>query len=193
MRMQSGWRRMMRCAALVTLVILGSARASRAQSGPPETISHAGSSALILVGHALRSDLAGIEDLYSVALYAPAPFDREALVSPDAAKALRIEIAYERDWHRPAVIGWHRELVPRLGPAAVGHLQRAFASLTRGDVVSIEYAPRAGTTVRVNAIMPVFGARHDLMLAFLDHWLGQRPVSEELKRALLGRGSPERR
>jgi hypothetical protein len=30
---------------------------------------------------------------------------------------------------------------------------------------------------------------HDLMLAFLDHWLGQRPVSEELRRALTNRGS----
>ena len=24
------------------------------------------------------------------------------------------------------------------------------------------------------------------MLAFLDHWLGQRPVSEEMKRTLVG-------
>jgi hypothetical protein len=32
----------------------------------------------------------------------------------------------------------------------------------------------------------VTGASHDLILAFLDHWLGQRPVSEEIKRALLG-------
>jgi hypothetical protein len=31
----------------------------------------------------------------------------------------------------------------------------------------------------------VSGAHHDLMLAFLDHWLGDRPVSEELKRTLL--------
>jgi hypothetical protein len=31
----------------------------------------------------------------------------------------------------------------------------------------------------------VSGAHHDLMLAFLDHWLGQQPVSEEIKRMLL--------
>jgi hypothetical protein len=29
-----------------------------------------------------------------------------------------------------------------------------------------------------------------LMLAFLDHWLGQRPVSEDLKRDLLGTINP---
>jgi hypothetical protein len=29
-------------------------------------------------------------------------------------------------------------------------------------------------------------AHHDFMLAFLDHWLGQHPVSEEIKRTLSG-------
>jgi hypothetical protein len=108
-------------------------------------------------------------------------------VSESAPKALRIEITYERDWHRAPVVGWHLELVPRLEPAAVDHLQRVFAPLRRGDIVLIEYAPRKGTTIHINRSIAVMGARHDLMLAFLDHWLGQRPVSEEVKRALLGR------
>jgi hypothetical protein len=173
-------------AALVAIAVVASSLALGAQSGPPRTIARFGSSALVLVGHATRSRLAGVDDMYSIALYAPAPFSREALVSEDTATALRIEIAYERDWHRPAAVAWHRELLPRLEPAAVGHLDRAFAPLRRGDIVLIEYSPRTGTMVRINSIIAVFGARHDLMLAFLDHWLGQRPVSEEVKRALLG-------
>jgi hypothetical protein len=52
-------------------------------------------------------------------------------------------------------------------------------------VVLIEYVPGKGTTVRVNKAVAVGGVNHDLMLAFLDHWLGQRPVSEEIKRTLL--------
>jgi hypothetical protein len=51
--------------------------------------------------------------------------------------------------------------------------------------VQIEFAPEKGTTVRVNKAVAVSGGHHDLMLAFLDHWLGQRPVSEEIKRTLL--------
>jgi hypothetical protein len=50
----------------------------------------------------------------------------------------------------------------------------------------IEYAPGRGTTVRINRTIAVLRARHELMLAFLDHWLGQRPVSDEVKGALLG-------
>jgi hypothetical protein len=45
----------------------------------------------------MRVHLAGIEELYSIALYAKAPFDREDMVSEDAPKTVRIEITYERD------------------------------------------------------------------------------------------------
>ena len=82
---------------------------------------------------------------------------------------------------------WRRELIPTVEPAAAVHLKGTFAPLQYGDVVLIEYLPQKGTTVRVNRAVAVENADHDLMLAFLDHWLGQRPVSEELKRALLGR------
>jgi hypothetical protein len=172
-------------AGFVLIMVIGCSLALQAQSGPPPTLTQAGSSPLVLVGHAMRVHLAGTEDLYGIALYAKVPFDRQDIVSEDAPKALRIEITYERDWHRPAVV-WHRELVPRLEPAAAGHLDRVFAPLRRGDIVLIEYVPRKGTTVQINRSIAILGARHELMLAFLDHWLGQRPVSEEVKRGLLG-------
>ena len=50
----------------------------------------------------------------------------------------------------------------------------------------MEYVARRGTTVHVDKAVAVSGANLDLMLAFLEHWLGQRPVSEEIKRTLLG-------
>jgi hypothetical protein len=169
------------------IAVVGSSLLAEAQSpSPPRALAQAGSSPLVLLGHAKRVHLAGIEDLYGIALYATTPFDHAAMVSGKVAKALRIEITYERDWHRPPAVGWHRELVPRLEPAAAGHLHRVFAPLQTGDIVLIEYSPRKGTTIHVNRSIAVSGARHELMLAFLDHWLGQRPVSEDVKRALLG-------
>jgi hypothetical protein len=170
----------------MTLAVVGYGLTLQAQSAPPPTLTADGSSPLELVGHATRVHLAGVEDLYRIALYGPAPFDQEAIMSEDVAKALRIEIIYERDWQRPPVI-WHRELVPRIDAAGAAHFDRVFAPLRRGDIVLIEYAPRRGTTVRVNRNVAALSAPHELMLAFLDHWLGQRPVSEEIKRALLGR------
>jgi hypothetical protein len=72
-----------------------------------------------------------------------------------------------------------------LEPAATAHLRGTFAPLRNGDIVLVEYVPTKGTTVRINRGVAVSGAHHDLMLAFLDHWLGQQPVSEEIKRMLL--------
>jgi hypothetical protein len=83
-------------------------------------------------------------------------------------------------------LDWRGELIPPLEPQAVKHLRGAFGPLRHGDVVQIEYVPGRGTTVRVNRGVTASGAHHDLMLAFLDHWLGDRPVSADMKRALLG-------
>jgi hypothetical protein len=186
MRRQALWTRAMRHPAVWTAalaVISCVPMSGQAGTHPPE-LSVAGSS-IRLLGQATRVHLAGVEDLYTIGLYAAGPFDRAKLVSEEAVKALRIAVTYEHDWRRPMIVDWPRELVPRTEPGAVAHLRGVFAPLRRGDVVLIEYTPRRGTTVRVNTSIAVFAAKHDLMLAFLDHWLGQRPVSEEVKQALL--------
>jgi hypothetical protein len=146
-----------------------------------------GGATLPLAAHARRVHLLGAVELYAVALYADKPmFNRDGLVSADTPKALRIQVTYEEDPRRGVAIDWRRELIPRLDPAPTAHLRGTFMALRHGDVVIIEYAPAKGTVVRVNRVVAVSGAHHELMLAFLDHWLGQRPVSEDMKRALLG-------
>jgi hypothetical protein len=129
--------------------------------------------------------LLGRVEVYSVAVYVDGGGDRTTLASSDVPKALRIQIAYQDDLTRPIALDWRRELVPALDAAPAAHLRGTFAPLRHGDVVLIEYVPSKGTAVRVNRAVAVTGASHDLMLAFLDHWLGQRPVSEEMKRTLL--------
>jgi hypothetical protein len=143
---------------------------------------------LPLAGQSRRVHLLGAVELYALALYAqPSNLSLEGLASPETDKALRIQVLYREDFHRRLAIDWRRELVPSLEAAATAHLRGAFLPLRHGDVVIVEYAAGRGTTVRVNEGVAVASANHDLMLAFLDHWLGQRPVSEDLKRALLGR------
>lgn len=152
----------------------------------PQSITPEGGSALPLAGEATRTHLLGLTDLYSLALYVAGSTSRQHLLSPDVPKVLRIQIIYEEDPRNRIGIDWRAELVPRLESAATAHLRGTFAPLRGGDVVLVEYVPGKGTTVRVDRAVAVGGVNHDLMLAFLDHWLGQRPVSEEIKRALLG-------
>jgi hypothetical protein len=177
--------RALRYSVVIAVIVSAAASLGARDNRPPEHISVGGSEPLRLWGQAQRTHLLGTVDLYSVALYSDGTGDRARLASADIPKALRIEVTYEDDLRRRVAIDWRRELVPSLGPPAVAHLRGSFAPLRRGDVVHIEYLPQKGTAVRVNKGVAVSGAHHDLMLAFLDHWLGDRPVSEELKRTLL--------
>ena len=173
------------CAAAIAAPSLVSAE--RPQQ--PSTITPQGGTPLQRAADATRTHLLGLVDLYTLAIYTDAPrLDPERLTSPDAAKAVRIEVRYQEEasLRRRAPADWWRELVPTLEPDATTHLRRAFAALKRGDVVLVEYVPGKGTTVRVNRAEAATGANHDLILAFLDHWLGQQPVSEAIKRSLLG-------
>jgi hypothetical protein len=175
------------------LALLTMALPARAQSAQhPPSISPEPGASLPRAGQAERRHLLGLLEIYSVALYSKVPArDVDRLASPDVAKALRIEIQYEEDFRRQLTIDWQRELIPPLNIAAIEHLRQTFAPLKRGAVVLIEYTPSRGTTVRVNSATVASGVTHDLMLAFLDHWLGQRPVSEELKRTLMDRGGSD--
>ena len=176
-------------ASACVLAVLLSASLARAQAGDtPQTLTPEGGTALSLAGHASRLYLLGQIEIYDIALYVESPpADLARLRSDTASKAVRIEVRYEDDVRRPLPIDWRRELVPQLEAAGTAHLRATAGTLRHGDVMLIEYVPGKGTTVRVNkTTTAVTGVGHDLMLTFLDHWLGQRPVSEDIKRALLG-------
>lgn len=174
---------------LVSALVIASSLVApaRAQSVEhPQSITPDGGPSIPRAGEAMRVHLLGLIDLYGLALYVPGSKNRANLLSEDVPKVLRIQVIYEEDPRSRIGIDWRGELVPKLESAATAHLRGTFAPLRSGDIVLIEYVPGKGTTVRVNKAVAVGGVNHDLMLAFLDHWLGQRPVSEEIKRTLLG-------
>jgi hypothetical protein len=172
---------------LLLLTLLGPVRPVHARGDHPSSLNLDGAT-LPLAAQGQRTHLLGSRPLYTVALYAPdTPPAVERLADPNVPKALRIEVTFEEDLQRRPVFDWRRELVPSLEPDASAHLRRSFSGLRHGDVVLIEYVPGTGTNVRVNRSTAVTRAHHDVMLAFLDHWIGQQPVSEEIKRALTGR------
>ena len=171
--------------ALIVASVVGvSIRAQSVEQ--PRSITPDGGTAIPKAGEAMRTHLLGLTDLYGLALYVAGSTNRANLLSPDVSKVLRFQILYEEDPRTRIGIDWRGELVPKLESAATAHLRGTFAPLRGGDVVLVEYVPGKGTTVRVNKGVAVGGVNHDLMLAFLDHWVGQRPVSEEVKQALLG-------
>ena len=170
-------------AGLLVLFATGILRADE----PPSQITVDGAGTLPLARRAERTQLLGTVDVYTLGFYCNGSFDPARLASKDVAKAIRIDVSWADDLQRRMRLDWTRELVPRqMEPAAIAHLAASFASLRQGDVVIVEYAPGNGTTVRVNRAVAVSAGHHDVMLAFLDHWLGQQAVSESMKQKLLG-------
>ena len=157
-----------------------------AQGTAPASLELDAGATVPLVAQARRAHQLGSIDLYSVAIYANASVrDPAILASKDVAKAVRIEITYQVDLQRGMTFDWQRELIPAVDPAGMALMRRIIAPMRAGDVLQMDYTREKGTTVRVNKDVAVSRASHDLILAFLDHWIGQRPMSEEIKRALL--------
>jgi hypothetical protein len=179
-----------RNASRLSIVLLLSMFSDLARAQPslqPATLSLVGGKPVAKAAEARRAELMGVVDVYNIAIYsAGGTVDRQALISAETPKAIRIVITYKEDLKRHLALDWRRELIPRLETAGHTHLQGVFGPLQNGDVVLVEYTPQKGTSARVNEGVAGSGASHDLMLSFLDHWMGQRPVSEDVKRQLIG-------
>ena len=134
---------MIRFAAYTLLIVLCVSASLRAEGEfPPSELMVEGAGRLPTAAHARRTHLLSAIEIYSIAVYVDGSMlDLARLASPDVAKALRIEIAFEEDPRRPFPFDWRRELVPTVDAAGTAHLVGSFAPLRRGDVISIEYVP----------------------------------------------------
>lgn len=172
-------------AVMLVLVVLTSHAAGAASSTVPNTVEAFGRH-LTLNGHAVRSKLLGMVDLYSVALYLPDEMPRTALIGDKTlAKAIRLEVLYDGSIPDKIPESWRQELLPVLSEAAAARLRKTYASLNFGTVVLIRYAPQHGTELVVGNEVVISEGGPELMRAFLDIWMGQDPVSEDIREALL--------
>ena len=116
-----------RFAAYQLLIVLCMSASLRAEDEfPPSELMVEGAGRLPTAAHARRTHLLGAIEIYSIAVYVDAStLDLARLASPDVAKALRIEIAFEEDPRRPFPFDWRRELVPTLEAAGTAHLRGA--------------------------------------------------------------------
>jgi len=143
---------------------------------------------LVLNGDAVRSELLGMVELYRIGLYLKTTVSNRSGVTDDVPKALRLEILHDTNGARiPSE--WRTELEPALTQPQQQTLRAAYSRLQSGDTLTISYIPGDGTHVVVNTRTVLQSKGRDLMHAFLDQWLGQDPVSEEIKAALLRRSS----
>ena len=72
-----------------------------------------------------------------------------------------------------------------LGPR-IEQFNKLFQTVHKGDVITLDYIPDDGTTVRINGTEKGKVPGADFNRALLEVWLGKEPVDSDLKRALLG-------
>jgi hypothetical protein len=151
-------------------------------------------------GHNLLLNGAGIRkkffmDIYIGALYLPArTSDSHAILNDSGPASVLMHFLYHEVGKDKITDGWNDGLKANLDPAAMqaiaADLERfnaLFRTVHEGERIRIDYIPGTGTEVRINDELRGTVAGSDFYRALLNVWLGDRPVSKSLKKAMLGR------
>ncbi len=136
-------------------------------------------------------------DIYQVALYLPRRLDDpRAVLGDEMPRRVRIALLRDISAERDAELllsGLEDNNTPAELAAIRPQLEhflaliRALGTVPKGSVVLLDYLPRVGTRVWLNQrlLETVPGAAFNR--AVLKIWLGEQPIQENLKKALLGR------
>jgi hypothetical protein len=133
-------------------------------------------------------------DIYIGALYLPEKSASAAAIlsSPEPASVL-MHFLYKTVSKEKITAGWMEGLEANLSPAEMQRLQPAleqfnqlFLTVHAGDAIRIDYQPGSGTEVRINNEWRGKVAGDAFFPALLKVWLGEHPVSDSLKNAMLG-------
>jgi hypothetical protein len=133
-------------------------------------------------------------DIYIGALYLPkkSTSAREILSSPEPASVL-MHFLYKTVSKGKITTGWTEGLEANHTPAEMRMLRpileqfnQLFLTVHAGDAIRIDYLPDSGTEVRINNVWRGKVAGDAFFPALLKVWLGEHPVSESLKDAMLG-------
>lgn len=154
-----------------------------------------GGPTLVLNGAGLRTKF--VFKVYAAGLYLS---ERKAGAAEVLALAgpKRVSMVMLRDLKAEDLVNALNEGMEKNSPAAeleklkpqTAELTRTMASIgeaKKGDVIALDFLPETGTRVLVNGAAkgsPIAGA--DFYRALLRVWLGDNPVEEGLKKALLG-------
>lgn len=111
---------------------------------------------------------------------------------------IRLEIHYRREFSAADIVSGGDALLRRNVSAEawkslqdrLAKLNQAYVDVKPGDRYTLTYVPGKGTTLRLNGnpLVTVEGA--DFAAAYFRIWLGEDPISPQLRDLLLGKGRP---
>lgn len=133
---------------------------------------------------------------YAAALYRA---DCAASTGTRAIAARRLELSYfwsidGEKFGKAAEFMLREQLQPSSFAALesrMARLHRSYRSVAPGDRYALTYLPGRGTELSLNGRSLVVIEGEDFARAYFDIWLGDRPIEEELRNALLARNATD--
>jgi hypothetical protein len=151
---------------------------------------------LVLNGAGVRTKF--MMKVYAIGLYLPEKLRRgDEVLHHNGPKRVVISILMREITTEQFMSALRDKLDSDLSPAElrsihgsldqINEIMLAVKSLKRGNVVALEYVPGYGTRVVINGeVRGNYIPNEEFYRALLTGWIGDRPVNEKLKRALLG-------
>ena len=153
-----------------------------------------GGLSLVLNGAGLRRFI--VFDVYVLALYLPEPVhDAHSVLDRDMPRQVRITLLHDVSADRNVELlrkGLDANNSPQSLTAIEGQVEqfldliRHMETFPKGSVIQLDYLPGEGTQVWLNHHLAGSFAGEAFNRAILRIWLGDHPVQQSLKTALLG-------
>jgi hypothetical protein len=132
--------------------------------------------------------------IYAAGLYLENPHDDAAQVLADeGAKRIVMHFIYDEVGKDKIVEGWNEGFSANVNPESLASLQTAIATfnamfdedMKADDVMIFDYIPGKGTQVQIKESIKGVVEGKDFNDGLLSIWLGEKPISTDLKKALL--------
>jgi len=147
----------------------------------PDTISRFNKS-YSLSGCGLREML--FSDIYLLGLYLETPTADPATIR-NSGRIFLLKVLYKGDLPEDLPALWSEPLARQLSSEYLDILQDIYDKVDNGDSVEISFEPGEREIVRINDTIEIRETEIALMPALTNLWLGEEPVSGNLKRLLL--------
>jgi len=149
-------------------------------------------------GKQLKLNGAGIREKFFIKVYVGALYLPQATSNVDKAikaapKRMWIHFVHDKVEKKKIVEAWNEGFAANTGKDELNKLKQRidefngmFTTMSKGDEIMLDYLPAKGTRVIINGKTKGIVKGDDFHQAVMRIWLGKKPVTKGLKKALLG-------
>lgn len=149
----------------------------------PDTIKRSGV-VYTLSGCGLREFF--FNDIYLLGMYLPADSRGvEEIRRSDTGKIFLLDVLYSGNMPEDLPNLWREPLADQISSELLEILQEHYDAVKFGDRVEFAFQPPLGEEIRINDVPEIREPGRELIPALIELWLGDDPVSGNLKRLLL--------